>query len=419
MMQYNEKSGGGGTIMPNQNIPDGSLPTLRVCLFGGLTLSCGEHQAASAGSRSRKVWMLLAYLLCHRDRAVSREELSAALWPGQETTASSLKAVSHRARLLLESLDETHGRSLLAQREGGYAWEEALPCQLDVDLFEELCQRGLAPGEAPDRLAALLQAAEVYRSGFLPEFAGELWAAPRVSYYQNLYLQVVQQALELLEQGEQWEQMLPLCRQAQGNAPYLEELYTRQMQALNKLGCFQETVQLYEQMSGMLYDSFGVQPSEETQQLNRTAARALSESSLGMKDLLGRLRETEDEPGGAMLCEYDFFRSIYQATARTIARTGDAVHLCLLTLSAEPQAAVSRRSIERNMENLGQVICSSLRRGDIVSQCSGTQYIVMLNQANYENSCMVCERIQRAFARRYPHTQVELRSTVQPLEPTL
>ena len=138
-----------------------------------------------------------------------------------------------------------------------------------------------------------------------------------------------------------------------------------------------------------------------------------------MKDLLGRLRETEDEPGGAMLCEYDFFRSIYQATARTIARTGDAVHLCLLTLSAEPQAAVSRRSMERNMENLGQVICSSLRRGDIVSQCSGTQYIVMLNQANYENSCMVCERIQRAFARRYPHTQVELRSTVQPLEPTL
>ena len=43
----------------------------------------------------------------------------------------------------------------------------------------------------------------------------------------------------------------------------------------------------------------------------------------------------------------------------------------------------------------------------------------MLPQANYENSCMVCERIVGAFSRRYPHSPVQLKYAVHPLEPIL
>lgn len=396
-----------------------AVSVLYVRLLGGLRLSCGENQAASAGSRSRKVWLLLAYLLCHRDRPASREELSAVLWPGQETAPSNLKALLHRVRLLLESVDRDNGRGLLLLRDGGYVWGEPLSYRLDVDEFEQLCRQGAESAAEEEALQALLRAAEMYGSGFLPEFAGEMWAAPWAAYYQNLYLQAVQQALELLEQAKDWERVLSLCQQAQGQAPYLEELYAHQMQALNELGRFQETVRLYEEVSRMLYDSFGVQPAEEIQQLNRKAARALNEDRLGMSDLLSQLPETAGEPGGAMFCEYEIFRCIYQALARALARSGDAAHLCLITLAYEPGVQRSRRSTEHSMKNLQQVICTSLRRGDIVSQCSGTQYAVLLNQANYEDSCMVCGRIQRAFARRYPHAQVELHSMVQPVEPTL
>ena len=43
----------------------------------------------------------------------------------------------------------------------------------------------------------------------------------------------------------------------------------------------------------------------------------------------------------------------------------------------------------------------------------------MLPQSNYENSCMVCERVIRAFNRQYPHAPLHLRYSVQPLEPNL
>lgn len=41
----------------------------------------------------------------------------------------------------------------------------------------------------------------------------------------------------------------------------------------------------------------------------------------------------------------------------------------------------------------------------------------MLPRANYENSCMVADRLMNAFYRRYPHSPARLRCVVQPLEP--
>ncbi len=69
------------------------------------------------------------------------------------------------------------------------------------------------------------------------------------------------------------------------------------------------------------------------------------------------------------------------------------------------------------MENLRTILPRSLRKGDVVSQCSVSQFIIMLPQANYENSRMVAERLVSAFYRRYPHSPAKLRCMIQPLQP--
>ena len=69
------------------------------------------------------------------------------------------------------------------------------------------------------------------------------------------------------------------------------------------------------------------------------------------------------------------------------------------------------------MDNLKELIQKNLRRGDIAARCSVSQFILLLPQANYENSCMVCERIIKTFNRQYPHSPATLRSSVHPLEP--
>lgn len=67
------------------------------------------------------------------------------------------------------------------------------------------------------------------------------------------------------------------------------------------------------------------------------------------------------------------------------------------------------------MNNLQVLVQNNLRRGDVIARCSISQYIILLPQANYENSRMVADRLVSAFYRRYPHSPARLRYTVQPL----
>ena len=81
-----------------------------------------------------------------------------------------------------------------------------------------------------------------------------------------------------------------------------------------------------------------------------------------------------------------------------MARSGAAIHIALLNVEGEGARSLPRRSLDCAMDNLLEVVRSSLRRGDIVSRCSISQYILMLPNANYENSCKVCQRIIRTFS---------------------
>ena len=132
------------------------------------------------------------------------------------------------------------------------------------------------------------------------------------------------------------------------------------------------------------------------------------------------VRENLREPfgaRGAMLCDYDFFRTYYQLQARTIVRSGDVVHIALFSVHGSQQQELSRRSLDRVMDNLQELLVNNLRQGDVVTRCSISQFIIMLPQANYENSALVCQRLIKAFCRQYPHSPAEIHYNVQPLEP--
>lgn len=122
---------------------------------------------------------------------------------------------------------------------------------------------------------------------------------------------------------------------------------------------------------------------------------------------------------GAVLCEYDFFRLLYQVQARAIIRTGEVIHIALLSVHGQNRKELSRRSLDCAVENLQELLLQNLRQGDVVSKCSVSQLVIMLPQANYENSCAVCQRIIKNFYRQYPHSPADIHYSVQPLEPTV
>lgn len=394
---------------------------LQVRMLGGFSIARGDEKIDDSGNRSRKVWLLLAYMIYNRRRTVTQEELVGLLWGEEESSSNpinALKTMFHRVRAMLNQLEPSAGHSLIVRKGGNYAWNTDVPITFDVEEFDALSRSTAAIPDEDGRVACMLQTLALYQGDFLSKLSSEPWVVPISAYYHNVYVQTVLETIPLLQAKGRMEESVELCRAALRVEPYNETLYQYLMQSLMDLGDQREAVAVYEEMSELLFSNFGVMPSDETRAIYREALRTVNDRAVPLGMVREQLQEQESAPG-ALMCEYDFFKVLYQAEARALARNGDAVHIGLLSVTGEDGKELSKRSLDRAMENLQDQVRTNLRRGDIAARCSVSQYILMLPQANYENSCMVCQRIIKSFNRQYPHSPAQLNYSVQPLEPSL
>lgn len=392
-------------------------PTLQVQMLGQFTLRYGDRTISDSDDRSRRVWSLLAYMLYNHGRSFAQEELIHLYWSNGEKSAdpgNALKSIFHRIRTALDKLQPGLGRLLVRRKAGRYFWNNAMPLSLDIEDFEAHFHAAEAAGDDDVRLAEYQAALALYAGDPLPRMTDEIWTIPIVAYYHSLYTRAAAGAIELLEKQERTAEAVALCRRAIHIEPYQEDLYEHLMRGLLRTGDMKGAMSVYEEMSELLFAHFGVMPSETLRTLYRQATRTVNDRTLTMDEVCSQLEEPAPH-GGAMVCEYDFFKILYRAEARSIARNGHSANICLLSVSGKDGEMLARRSLDPAMNNLQVLVQNNLRRGDVIARCSISQYIILLPQANYENSRMVADRLVSAFYRRYPHSPARLRYTVQPL----
>lgn len=392
-------------------------PTLQVQMLGQFTLRYGDRTISDSDDRSRRVWSLLAYMLYNHGRSFAQEELIHLYWSNGEKSAdpgNALKSIFHRIRTALDKLQPGLGRLLIRRKAGRYFWNNVIPLSLDIEDFEAHFHAAEAAGDDDVRLAEYQAALALYAGDPLPRMTDEIWTIPIVAYYHSLYTRTAAGAIELLEKQERTAEAVALCHQAIHIEPYQEDLYEHLMRGLLRTGDMKGAMSVYEEMSELLFAHFGVMPSETLRTLYRQATRTVNDRTLTMDEVCSQLAEPAPH-GGAMVCEYDFFKILYRAEARSIARNGHPANICLLSVSGKDGEMLARRSLDPAMNNLQVLVQNNLRRGDVIARCSISQYIILLPQANYENSRMVADRLVSAFYRRYPHSPARLRYTVQPL----
>ena len=387
------------------------MEKLQIRLFGELSFTWQDRSISDRDNRSRKVWHLMAYLLCRRDRIVTSRELIEQLW-GEDTASdnpeNALKVTLHRARQLLDRLWDGAGHALIRRKGTGYVWNREVETEIDTERFEALC--------ASEEPAAKLQALSLYRGDFLGNAVTGPWSIPLATHYHNLYVATLEKLIpDLAAQGEQ-NKIITLCRSAVPLEPYNETICCHLMEALMATKAHKEAAEVYETLRGRLFHDFGISPGEKARSLYRRASNNPQDQFLPMETVLEHLLE-QDSAAGALECEFNCFKVLCHAEARAMLRSGNATHVALLSVSGAGEKILSKRSIECAMEHLNQEIRTNLRRGDAYSQCSGSQFVVMLPRANYENSCVVCRRVINAFYRRHPHSPAQIHYMVRPLNP--
>ena len=389
---------------------------LRVQMFGKFELTYGDQKISCTGSRSKLLWNLLAYLLCHKGELISSEELIPIIWKydKNDNPAGAMRTAIHRARSMIGELTNDSSVQFLISKNGGYMWNPEIETDFDVENFDKLVSKTAEK----DNAEACLEAIEIYEGKFLPMQSSELWVMPVQAYYHNIYESLIDQVVPVLEKENRFEEGIVICNSALKIDPYSEKIYQYLMRFLLIAEDRQEVVRVYEEMSKLLLTTFGIMPDQESRALYREALSSVKNGTVISPEIVQEQLCEQGDIKGALVCDYDFFKMLYQSQARAIVRSGIVVHTALLTVKSRNKQEVSSKSVSLAMDHLEEHLQKSLRKGDIITRCSSTQFMVMLTSSNYENSCKVCQRFISSYSQKYPHSLVYVDYYVQPLIPS-
>ncbi len=261
--------------------------------------------------RTAKLRALLAVLLLRANETVPLRELSEALW-GDAAPAdpkSTIQKYVMRTRRLLEPMG-----TVLRTAAEGYRIE-VRPDQVDAHRFGVLVRRARRAFEARDWVVAsslLTQAAGLWRAvPPLADVSSEVVHRDDVPRLVDRYLEAVEMRVEadlhLGRHGQLCEELLGLVRRH----PLRERFWMQRMRALHAAHRQGEALAAYREVTRLLSDELGIEPSRELQDVHqqilvgaatsppvqapvRTVEQGLRQLPMSTSGVVGRTAEIEE-----------------------------------------------------------------------------------------------------------------------------
>ncbi|MFI5042138.1 MAG: BTAD domain-containing putative transcriptional regulator [Acidimicrobiales bacterium] len=241
-----------------------SKQSTRVQICGPVVIEC-DGQRLEGRLPGRQGRLAFTYLVAHRHRLITRDELAEALWPDavRSSTDAGLNPLVSKLRKVLGA-DAIDGRSTLRLRLPG-AW-------VDLEAAAEAIHRAessVAQGDwirawGPSQVALFVAERDV--------LAGE--DAPWIDEIRRQLADVRVRALECYaaaELGVGGAELAGATRAARrlvDLAPLRESGYRYLMEALTAQGNLAEALHVYSQLCDTLRDQLGVSPSPATRSLH-------------------------------------------------------------------------------------------------------------------------------------------------------
>jgi predicted ATPase/DNA-binding SARP family transcriptional activator len=233
---------------------------------------CGPLMVEIGGRRleralpSRQGRLLFAYLVLQRERAVSRDELIDALWPGRAPASpeSLLTGLLSRLRRVLGP-GVLEGRSQLSVRLVPDAW-------IDVEVAAHAAARAheaLATGDPGEALAAGRTALDILERPLLDDL-DRPWLDERRGELTDLMLAVLEVVARagLAAGGVELAAAERAARKVIKTEPFRESAYALLMQVLAARGDVAQALRVYDALRTLLRDELGTVPAAPLRELS-------------------------------------------------------------------------------------------------------------------------------------------------------
>ncbi len=370
----------------------------KVYMLGKFYMEYKGKEISFERNGATKPNQMLQILLCAGEKGVSRLQLMNQLFGEDEITdpPTSLRATVFRLRRLLEKAGLPKDEYVHISA-GNYSWTKEIPVYVDALDFEKVVEQGLAKEDLKERYQYFYHACQLYGGDFLPFLTTENWAVVKRTRFKAIFSKALKELAPVLYEEKAYDKLLPICEVASYWYPF-ENWQLYQVKCFIEMKKYREAIDVYEMTAKRYFEEFGMQPSEELMEQIQKISGQIHISTESAIEIHDGLEEDENGKYGAFYCTYPNFLNIYRYLGRVMERSGISAHLLVIDV-VDAQGRVIEQG-ERKQEitkHLKEAIFASLRKGDLFTQYSPDQHLVLLLSIKLEECKTVSERIQEKF----------------------
>ena len=375
------------------------MQTISVQLFRNFSMLYGNREILKNLIKSPKSISVLKYLILNSDKPVPMNDLIDLFWDSESglNPENALKTLISRIRKALAQ-ESGNLRQCIITEKGAYQWRPEARCEVDVFSFEEKCMSLLDDSQdITDKEDLFFAAIGLYKGNIETPFSTDEWVRGRSMYYQELYRKTTYSFIDYLKGKNNHEGIINVCRTALNIDAFDEHLNLELMQALRETKQNNVALIHYRHSTDMYYKYLGLEPSERMLDFYKQ----LIKTDLDAKDNLSVIRDklVQEKPNEeAFVCDYSIFKDIYQLQLRNTERWDVQMFLALVAVEhVDHTAQFSPFVLDRVMRELLEILVSCLRKGDVISRYSSSQYAMLLQMGSQQDGDLVTNRIRRLF----------------------
>ena len=287
--------------------------------------------------------------------------------------------------------------------EGFEAWLSGSAAR---DAFDRL------PSTPEERVAYLLQDLlsrmhALYQGEFLPAFTSIEWVLYENIYYRNLYIDCTLNMCSYLYKKKQFDDIITLCDQSCLMYQEEERFHRYKLMAYLGLGLPSAALDYYRSTVNFFSQKFGIDINHTLNDIYQEILSRLPSTRMDINSLEEDLKEEQDS-NHTFYCNFDIFKNFYQLNRRSVRRSHSKHYLLLLTLDSNDGYPCDVETTKEEMQILYRLLSTQLRKNDIFTRSSHSQYSVILTVPNEYGSEVAERRILQKYDQVKQHDNIIL-----------
>ena len=377
-----------------------------VQMLGGFSITVGDEKL-DLGSNSKANFLKLTEIVLLRGMGgVSKRDLIDGIFGHKSLLDenNSLNNLLHQARTQLKKAGMP-GKKIIDGKRGVYAPENNPDYEyiLDVQEFEDVCLKAKSEKKDDKKLYYYQKAFGIYGGELLPEFATDYWVILESVRLKRLYDDVVDFLGKHYKEAEDFEALFDLYDKA--NKIYPDNGWQIEMiDALILRKEYKTAYELYTKCAHYYQDELEVPIPDAL----RSCYERLSDNVRVVTDDIRQIQaniirkdeKLKSEMGtrkiGAYLCPFTSFIDVYHVLRRNLERRGSSIFMMLCTLvDYEGKPIQNQEKLNARAEILQQSLSEGLRKGDVYTKYSSSQYLILLIGTKREDCAIIYQRLSR------------------------